>query len=119
MQSETRQVDQNGNSVAQTQSGPEGAADVNVAGGVVGIDPQANVVIDGGGRYGVTTTTGTTAVTGRFRAMTILADATFTVFREEGGSGDTMTGFVVPANTTLFGNITAYTLSSGKVRAYV
>jgi hypothetical protein len=38
------QQDSNGNSVAQTQTGPDGAADVNVASGVVGIDPASNLI---------------------------------------------------------------------------
>lgn len=67
---------------------------------------------------GVVTTTDTTATTGPFVAITVLADATFSAFTETNGSGNAMTGFVVPAGVTIFGQITAYTLTSGKVRAY-
>lgn len=69
---------------------------------------------------GVVVETGTTAVTGQFSSIQVLADATFTTFTENGSSGDVMTGFVVPAGTILFNGlgITAFTMSSGAVRAY-
>lgn len=69
---------------------------------------------------GVVVETGTTAVTGQFASIQVLADATFTTFTENNSSGDVMTGFVVPAGTILFNGcgITAFTMSSGKVRAY-
>lgn len=69
---------------------------------------------------GVVTETGTTAVTGSFYAIQVLAEATFSAFTETGGSGDAMTGFAIPAGTILYNGlgITAFTLSSGKVRAY-
>lgn len=66
---------------------------------------------------GVVTTSNTDAITGPFVAITVLADATFSTFTEVNGSG-AMTGFVVPAGVTIFGQITAYTLTSGTVRAY-
>ena len=78
----------------------------------------AATVRDVTGRTGVTITTNTTAVTGSFTAVQVLEDATFSVFTETGSAGQAMTGFVVPAGVTLFGRITAYTLTSGKVRAY-
>jgi hypothetical protein len=71
-----------------------------------------------GGQNGVITETGTTAVTGDFYAIQILVAATFTLFTETNGSGDTMTGFAIPAGITLFGRISAFTMSSGAVRAY-
>lgn len=69
---------------------------------------------------GVTTETGTTAVTGDFYAIQVLEAATFTTFTENAGDGDAMTGFAVPAGTLLYNGkgITAFTMSSGKVRAY-
>lgn len=83
---------------------------------------QNNVNITGaaGGCHGIVVETGTTAVTGKFYAIQVLADATFTVFTENNKSGDAMTGFVVPAGTTLINGlgITAFTMSSGAVRAY-
>lgn len=69
---------------------------------------------------GVTTETGTTAVTGDFYAIQVLEAATFTTFTENAGDGDAMTGFSIPAGTILYNGkgITAFTMSSGKVRAY-
>lgn len=76
-------------------------------------DLQANF-----GQRGVTVESGTTAVTGDFYAVQILADTTFTTFTEDNASGDAMTGFSIPAGTVLFGTITALTASSGTFRAY-
>lgn len=82
----------------------------------------AEVTVDGGGQAGVTVTTNTSPVSapagGSFTAVQVLEDATFSAFAELGASGQSMTGFVVPSGVTLFGRITAYTLTSGKVRAY-
>lgn len=54
----TAQYDDKGASIDQTQSGPAGAADVNVAGGVVGIDPNINTV-----SLGVPVSSGDTTIT--------------------------------------------------------
>ncbi len=86
---------------------------------VVLLDPVSGKAFGKGGENGVTVTTNTAAVTGSFTAIQVLEDATFSVFTESGATGQAMTGFVVPAGVTLFGRITAYTLASGKVRAYV
>jgi hypothetical protein len=69
---------------------------------------------------GITTETGTTAVTGDFFAIQVLEAATFTTFTENASDGDDMTGFSIPAGTILYNGkgITAFTMSSGKVRAY-
>lgn len=81
-----------------------------------------NVQISGhtGAALGVVVETGTTAVTGKFYAIQVLEAATFTTFTESGASGDSMTGFSIPAGTILYNGlgITAFTLSGGKVRAY-
>ncbi len=81
-----------------------------------------NVQIGGhtGAALGVVVQTGTTAVTGKFYAIQVLESATFTTFTEAGKSGDNMTGFSIPAGTILYNGlgITAFTMSSGKVRAY-
>ncbi len=83
---------------------------------------QNNVNIAGaaGACHGVDVETGTTAATGKFYAIQVLADANFSVFTENGKTGDAMTGFVIPAGTTLINGlgITAFTMTSGKVRAY-
>lgn len=68
--------------------------------------------------YGVVTETGTTAITGRFCAVQCLADTVFATFTEAQATGDAMTGFTVTAGQVLFGDITAITLTSGKIRAY-
>ena len=118
MNSELFVQDANGNNMAVSGTGVPGAVDVNVSSGVVGIDPAANGTHDIGGTFGVTVTTGTEVVSGAFTSITVLADATFAAFSETGANGDVMTGFVISAGTTIFGNITSYTLTSGKVRAY-
>lgn len=79
---------------------------------------QAISVLTGSG--GVVVETGTTAVTGiNAYAIQVLADANFSSLTEVGSTGDAMTGFVIPAGVTIFGNFTAFTLASGKVRAYL
>ena len=81
-----------------------------------------NVNISGaaGACLGVVVESGTDAVTGKFYAIQVLSDATFSAFTENGSSGDVMTGFAIPAGTVLYNGlgITAFTLTSGKVRAY-
>lgn len=81
-----------------------------------------NVQISGhsGAALGVVVRTGATAVTGKFYAIQVLEDAQFSVLTENASSGDSMTGFTVPAGTILYNGlgITAFTLTSGKVRAY-
>lgn len=69
---------------------------------------------------GVVVETGTTAVTGDFSAIQVLEEANFSAFTENGSLGDAMTGFAIPAGTILYNGkgITAFTLTSGKVRAY-
>lgn len=77
-----------------------------------------DTVADRTGALGVVVTTNTGAVTDSFYAVQILEDATFSAFTETGATGQAMTGFAVPAGVVLYGNITGYTLTSGKVRAY-
>lgn len=89
----------------------------------------AEVVVDGGGQAGVHTETGTTAVVAAtvipgstdFTAIQCMADTVFALLTDASASAssDTMTGFTVPAGTTIFGRFTAFTLTSGKVRAYL
>ena len=83
---------------------------------------NTNVQISGysGAALGVVVETGTTAVTGKFYAIQVLEDAQFSVLTENAKSGDSMTGFSIPAGTILYNGlgITAFTLTSGKVRAY-
>lgn len=69
------------------------------------------------GRNGVVIETGTTAITGNFTAIQVLATANFSLFTESEAEGDAMTGFDIDPGI-IFGQITAFTLTSGKVRAY-
>jgi len=83
---------------------------------------NSNVQISGhsGAALGIVVETGTTAVTGKFYAIQVLEDAQFSVLTENAKSGDSMTGFSIPAGTIIYNGlgITAFTLTSGKVRAY-
>ena len=69
---------------------------------------------------GVVVESGTTDITGDFYAIQVLVAATFTTFTENASAGDAMTGFAIPAGTVLYNGrgITAFTMSSGTVRAY-
>jgi hypothetical protein len=69
------------------------------------------------GQRGVVNETGTTAVTGSFYAIQILTTANFSLLTEGQATGDAMTGFDI-APTVLYGDFTAFTLTSGRVRAY-
>lgn len=83
---------------------------------------NSNVQISGhsGAALGVVVETGTDAITGKFYAIQVLEAAEFSTFTENAKSGDAMTGFSIPAGTILYNGlgITAFTLTSGKVRAY-
>lgn len=85
----------------------------------MGDGTHAEATVERSGEAGVRVTTGTGAQTGAWSAIQVLEDATFTTLTETGAAGDAMTGFVVPAGVVLKGAFTAYTLASGKVRAYV
>jgi hypothetical protein len=81
---------------------------------------NVNITGAAGACHGVVVETGTDAVTGKFYAIQVLSDATFSAFTENGKIGDVMTGFAIPAGTVIYNGlgITAFTLTSGKVRAY-
>lgn len=70
------------------------------------------------GTGGCVNETGTTAITGNFHAIQILTAATFSLLTDTTASGDAITGIEISAGTTLVGNFTAFTLTSGAVRAY-
>ncbi len=70
------------------------------------------------GEYGVVNETGTTAITGRFCAIQLLADTVFSVLTDASATGDVITGITITSGTILYGDFTAFTLTSGKVRAY-
>lgn len=75
------------------------------------------LVADNSGGSGGTVSVGTVQAVGPFRAIQVFEDCVFSEFTEVGFTG-AMTGLIVPAGMTIFGSITSYTLSSGKVRAY-
>lgn len=81
---------------------------------------NVNITGAAGACHGVVVETGTDAVTGKFYAIQVLSDATFSAFTENGKTGDVMTGFAIPAGTVIYNGlgITAFTLTSGSVRAY-
>ena len=69
------------------------------------------------GSAGVAVRTTTTAAVGDFCEIQVLEAATFSLLTEINVSGDPMTGFSIPAGVTLKGKFTAFTLTTGKVRA--
>ena len=83
-----------------------------------GTETDPKYVRDRNGMFGVHVDTDTTPATGTFHSITILEEATFSAFVEVGATGNAMTGFAIPAGVTIFGNITSFTHTSGKVRAY-
>lgn len=74
--------------------------------------------MESSGMFGVVTETGTTAVTGNFALIHCLTATTFSLFTESNGSGDAMTGVAWPAGSLIRGRISAFTLTSGAVRAH-
>jgi len=68
--------------------------------------------------YGAVTETGTTAITGQFSEIHCITASTFSTLTDLTGTGDAATGFAYPAGFILYGNFTAFTLTSGFVRAY-
>lgn len=70
------------------------------------------------GQRGTINTADTNAVTGvEVSCIQVVEDAVFSSFTEEGATGSIATAWT--AGSFIFGRITAYTLSSGKVRAYL
>lgn len=70
------------------------------------------------GQAGAVFESGTTAVAGGFCAVHVIAEAVFSALDWPELSGDALTGVTIPAGTTLYGDITGFTLSSGSVLAY-
>lgn len=71
------------------------------------------------GEGGNTNETGTTARTGNWDTLHCLTDTVFSLLTDSLNSGgDAITGLTLPAGTLLFGRFTAFTLTSGAVRAY-
>lgn len=70
------------------------------------------------GLAGSVTETGTTAVTGDFYMLDCITATTFSLLTDTLGTGDALTGTALPAGTKLYGRFSAFTLTSGIVRAY-
>ena len=70
------------------------------------------------GQAGNVNESGTTAITGDFCAIQILTDAVFSLITDSLASGDAITSLTLPAGLVLYGKFTAFTLTSGAVRAY-
>lgn len=71
------------------------------------------------GLFGIVTETGTTAITGNFALIQCLTATTFSLLTEGNRSGDAITALSIPAGTVLRGRFSAFTLTSGAVRAHV
>jgi hypothetical protein len=69
------------------------------------------------GQRGAKIVTDTSATTGEFCALQILEDATFSALTWPELEG-ALTSISIPSGTVIYGQITAFTLSSGKVLAY-
>lgn len=70
------------------------------------------------GQEGATFESGTTAISGEFCAISMVEDTVFSAFTWAELDGDTITSVTFPAGFTIYGQITAFTLTSGKVLAY-
>ena len=71
------------------------------------------------GQEGATLEIGQSSVTGEFCAISMLEDTTFTSLTWPELDGDTLTTSVIfPAGSTIYGQITAFQLNTGKVLAY-
>jgi hypothetical protein len=71
------------------------------------------------GQAGSVNESGTTAITGDFCAIQILNDAVFSLITDSLASGDAITTLTLPAGLVIYGKFTAFTLTSGAVRAYM
>ncbi len=69
------------------------------------------------GENGAVVITSSTPATGSFCALQVLEEANFSAISWPELEGS-LTGFPIPAGTVIYGQITAFTLSSGKVIAY-
>jgi hypothetical protein len=69
------------------------------------------------GIIGTVYESGTTARTGPFCKITVVAAATFSALSWANLTGSTITGVALPAGTVLEGDIASFTLTSGSVLA--
>jgi hypothetical protein len=70
------------------------------------------------GQSGATLFADTTARTGAWFAITILADVVFTTLTDATLDGTAIAGVTFSAGSTIYGNFTAITLASGTAIAY-
>lgn len=70
------------------------------------------------GQFGAVYENGNDEVTGNFGCITALEDSAFTSLTASNWEGDSTANLPLKAGVTIFGNFTAFTLSSGKVVAY-
>lgn len=70
------------------------------------------------GKFGSVVETGTTAITGAFCAIQMIEDTVFSTLTSGNWQGDAATGVTFTAGTTIYGEFSAFTLTSGKVIAY-
>lgn len=89
------------------------------------IEQQAeSATLSMAGQNGAIIVTDTTAITGNFRAIYVLADTIFATLTSDITKNGSVTAAVaadfgtVPTGTTLYGKFTAVTLTSGKVILY-
>jgi len=69
------------------------------------------------GQNGAVVVTPSIPATGSFCALQVLEEANFSAVSWSELEGS-LTGFAIPAGTVIYGQITAFSLSSGKVLAY-
>jgi hypothetical protein len=69
------------------------------------------------GQNGATVVTTDATTTGDFCALQVLEEANFSAITWPELTG-TLTGFAIPAGTVIYGQITSFALTSGKVLAY-
>ena len=70
------------------------------------------------GSLGATYENGTTAITGQFGAIQALSNTVFALLTASDWSGDSTASLPLPAGGVIYGQFTAFTLTSGSVVAY-
>jgi len=86
----------------------------------MGFNSELSILSAQAGQSGVTNFNDTTARTGNWFAIQIIADVVFTTLTESDaeGTADMVTGITYSAGTVIYGKFTAITLTSGTCRAY-
>ncbi len=76
---------------------------------------QTTLGLNGGSNI---TISNTSATTGKWCALQVIADAEISAMTIDGGNGAGLTGIELVAGTIIYGYITSITLTSGTVRMY-